>query len=313
MAERKELDPFEGAFRWAISRFRRIAAGWFVGDVVFGAIVWLLARWAGGTVSTAASFGYFVGGCVGFALVLLAISLLLTLREQRNALRLTIGAKDAEIATLTTNLTDEDVAKEHFEALKSILEHAKTYVVRGQDIAFKTPYDVLGIQGHFPEIGPVLSEWDEIARTTAHMESALEDQYKAEVASQGFNTPDFNYEAFDYLLGNIKLLAKAQKLDEDQRIEWRDFDPDAPDLYLWKGTFVAKVNDTQMGQIYGNMKIRIQQFFNLAKTWPETKIYGDKDWLTTYNDKQKELMGLLDSRIIRFGYKRRNGCPQCPQ
>ncbi|HWD95591.1 MAG TPA: hypothetical protein VG246_04135, partial [Acidimicrobiales bacterium] len=147
-----------------------------------------------------------------------------------------IATKTREIETLHKENEDQEVSKVHFDSLKSILEHTKTYVIRGQDVAFKTAYDVEGIRGHFPEIAPVLEEWELIARTTAAIERALDERYKSEIAAQGFNSPDFNYAAFDYLLGNVKLVAGAQKLDDDRAIEWRNFDPGAPDLYLWKGT-----------------------------------------------------------------------------
>ncbi|MBW4078871.1 MAG: hypothetical protein HIU84_10285 [Acidobacteria bacterium] len=306
-------DPYQSTAHWAMLRFRRIASGWFFGDVVFGIVVGILARWAGATASTWFFLAYFVGGCITFAAVVYLFAFLQAPYQQRNLLRLIDDEKNERIAELETTLSNEDVGSDHSEALRQILEHAKSYVVGGQDVAFQTPYDKSAITDHFPEIDPALASWDEVAKEAARMERELKQRFDGEFVSQGFNIPSFNYPAFEFLLELVKHIATKQGLGEDQRVEWRDFDPKVPNLYLQNGTQVAQVDDTRTELVYENIQIRVQEFFNLMKTWPETKAFGDHDWLNAHNEKQKDLIQLLNARIIQFGFKRGNGCPQCPR
>lgn len=306
-------DPYQSAARWAILRFRRIASGWFFGDVIFGIFVGLVARRAGATASTWSFLSFFVGGCIAFAVVVYLFAFFQAPFQQRDLFKLIVRDKDASIAELEMKFSDEEVGADHSKSLRKILEHAKSYVLRGQDVAFETPYDASVITGHFPEIGAVLSSWDEMARVTAQIEERLERRFNSEIIGQGFGTPAFNYAALAHLLDYIKHVAMSQKLGEDQKVEWREFDPKAPDLYLQNGTLIAQVDDTRSELVYENIQIRVQEFFNLMKTWPETKVYGDQNWLKAHNEKQKELIQLLGARIIQFGFKRGNGCPQCPR
>ncbi|MHB2029117.1 MAG: hypothetical protein ACYCPT_09905, partial [Acidimicrobiales bacterium] len=180
-------------------------------------------------------------------------------------------------------------------------------------ISLQTPYDKSAVTDHFPEIDPALASWDEVAKEAVRMERELKQRFDGEFVSQGFNIPSFNYPAFEFLLELVKHIATKQGLEEDQRVEWRDFDPKVPNLYLQNGTRVAQVDNTRTELVYENIQIRVQEFFKLMKTWPETKAFGEHDLLNAHNEKQKELIQLLNARIIQFGFKRGNGCPQCPR
>jgi hypothetical protein len=171
------MDPFRGAIPWSVEWVRRHLTGVVVGYVVIP----FVGAFAGAvlapstTVATivhppsplsrAATAGEAAGITLGGVIVLSFLAALVVAPyQQRNELRRRIISTLEHQNAIEAKTANKRVKKPHFEELKAMVTRLIGSVNSSppQRCAYADPRkDPIAIAGHFPDLPPMLRQWDE--------------------------------------------------------------------------------------------------------------------------------------------------------
>jgi cell division protein FtsL len=321
MAERKELDPYKGAFRWAYLRARfDLPRGVIVGFVALplaAAVVSAANSPKSGAslrvrIEAGAIAGLITLGVV--ALLIVITALLLASKEQRDALKRetkslnsTIEQRTEEVATLRSQRLDTD----HEEGIKEILRLAQELVKENQRVEFNSPGARDSLVGHVSTIIPFIDDWNNNALGDFIIADRLSNRRDQEIG--GFDrriySPAALEEIFDFALHR----STTPQFGTPRQIPWAEINKQAPEEVR-----IRKAHGEPMFAARSNHEVtreqameRIQRFQDDILSWPDTAAYGDVSRMNAMGVSKMRLLSELSNRIAQHGYVVGSGCSRC--
>ena len=283
--------------------FQGSASLWRVFGFVLGAGVYTVAVWLAGQ---------------SLPVALAALVLAVLVAGQVGALR--IAANDEQVLA---KLTEAGVPPEHREQLHEQLRSVLRTVLAGRVVEHEddTDWDVFG--AHFPDLGPVLSSWDEAVLRKARSGPALRTAFDEEGERRGLPTAE--YDDWDALLNDLSDIAtkyaRAGDFSKPVEFEWSTVDyseitpPGLPgggiEIRLGRGSVahVAAQPPEAVHVRYKNVCRQVEDLYGLVASGPAAvEVHQAYEALERMKPALRdEITALLKVSVVRVSVD----CPTC--